>query len=731
MKVSREIIAQYKPADKIVLLNDRDPNLQPIPIPLPSCPSFELIDGYGLPPDEQKFHRTHIPANLVKIIKSCDTVDQIWAKIYGSLNDLTDEVNWIKKQWYHRLHGYWFFNDGQPIYITGQHYFYLNFFQIDTGFPKYRDRSRKHFLAMWYFNEYQGDFVDKVYDKTGTRVPNKYGDPQEDTGHRTVFGVVYPKMRRAGASYESLDWVLERITRTVRSHSGIQGPDRVHGARAFKKLVAAWRKLPFFFQPIYDGDNSPESKLNFINKTSGDVNAELGLESIVTFATTSNGLHYDQEKLLDYLREEPGKTERDNVYQSWDKIKNTLAQGDGSEIVGFSLFPSTVGEMDKGGGEQYFYICRDSDFYSRLPSGQTKTGMVLVFFPGDEGLEGFIDEHGNSVINTPTEKQAKFIKRKVGAREYLLGQRNHYLQQGTPEAIEKYREHQRLYPLSLKEAFSSASGGIGFNELVLDKRIAELRFDNQVTVRGNFAWSNGFGSKVVFHENPEGRWIVSEQLPEEKTNLRYFQDGQWYPDFPASYMHCADPFNFDETEGKRQSKGGGMAIKRRQKGLIETDIRKWRTPDVVCTYSYRHGDTTLYCEDMLMQTLYYGGKMNPEVNNEMVRKYFIKKNYRPFLYFYREEDGTFRKTAGYTLTGEMGNKILGSAVNHIENHGHRCNHLELLQQCKELKGRKDITNQDLVAVFGGACNAIEDDFRSEEVPNDEGTEWDLSSWIRK
>lgn len=721
----------YHPADTQLLLNDRDPNLKPIPVPLPKCPDVKKIDGYGLPPCEQKFKRAHIPQSLSKIIKECTTTDQIWDRVYANYKDFENEIEWIKLQWYYRIHGYWFYNNGKPTWITGQNYFYLNYNHIDVGLPKYRDRTRKHFIAMWFLENYHYDFKEKIFDKNGNRVPNKFGDELEDVGYRTIFGIVYPKMRRAGASYESLAWVLERITRFIKKHSGIQGPDKTHGHRAFKKLVSAWRKLPFFFQPIYEGDNDPEGRLNFVNKTTGDVNAELGLESLVTYASTSSGLHYDQEKLLDYLSEEPGKTTGRNVYQSWDQIKQTLAQGDGAEIVGFSLFPSTVGEMDKSGGENFFYLVRDSDYYARLNSGQTKTGMVTVFFPADEGLEGFIDEFGESVIETPTPEQAKFTKKKIGSREYLLGQREHYLQQGTPESIEKYREHQRLYPLSLRECFTSMSGGVGFNELILDKRIAELRFDNNITIRGNFGWSNGFGSKVVFTENPEGRWIVSELLPEDRANLRYFQDGSWHPTNKKSYMHCADPFNFDETEGKRQSNGGGISIKRRKSGETEMDIRKWKTPAVACTYSFRHGDTDLYCQDMLLQTLYYGGEMNPEVNNEMVRKYFIKKGYRPFLYFYREEDGTFRKTAGYTLGGEMGNKILGSAVNFIEKHGHRCDHLELLQQCKELKGRKDITNCDLVAVFAGATHAIEDDYRAEEVPEEEGEDWNLSAWVRR
>lgn len=132
-----------------------------------------------------------------------------------------------------------------------------------------------------------------------------------------------------------------------------------------------------------------------------------------------------------------------------------------------------------------------------------------------------------------------------------------------------------------------------------------------------------------------------------------------------------------------------------------------------------------------MQTLYYGGRHNPESNNEMVRKYFKKHKCNGFLYYYKDEDGKFNKTAGYSLNTDMQTKILGSSVDFIERHGHRCNHLELLDQCKNLRGRKDITNKDLVAVFGGATHAIQEDYRVEEVADEEEDQWDLSPWVKK
>ena len=40
-----------------------------------------------------------------------------------------------KQEWDRRLNGFWYFNNGNPLYITGSHYFYMQWWQIDIGYP--------------------------------------------------------------------------------------------------------------------------------------------------------------------------------------------------------------------------------------------------------------------------------------------------------------------------------------------------------------------------------------------------------------------------------------------------------------------------------------------------------------------------------------------------------------------------------------------------------------------
>ena len=71
--------------------------------------------------------------------------------------------------------------------------------------------------------------------------------------------------------------------------------------------------------------------------------------------------------------------------------------GNGANIFGFLAYPSTVGEMEGSGGKQFFKVCQDSKFEKRDLSGQTKSGMLVLYMPAYEGLDGFID-HTEKVL---------------------------------------------------------------------------------------------------------------------------------------------------------------------------------------------------------------------------------------------------------------------------------------------------------------------------------------------
>ena len=115
----------YKPADKYVVVNNNDPDLRPIVLSLPKPPELKYIDGYGLPPTEQRFKRLEIPRRLIDLeseaiskakaeLTKMETLTilkiqkKFWDLIQERSKQLKKEISFIRKFWWHRIYGYWF-----------------------------------------------------------------------------------------------------------------------------------------------------------------------------------------------------------------------------------------------------------------------------------------------------------------------------------------------------------------------------------------------------------------------------------------------------------------------------------------------------------------------------------------------------------------------------------------------------------------------------------------------
>jgi len=112
----------YEEADKYIVVNNDDPDLTPIYLSIPSPPPIHLIDGYGLPPEEQRFKPLEIPDRLVDLeteaisvtkaklssnVNNTITMEKIqktfWELLYSRHKDYKKEIQFIRKFWWHRL----------------------------------------------------------------------------------------------------------------------------------------------------------------------------------------------------------------------------------------------------------------------------------------------------------------------------------------------------------------------------------------------------------------------------------------------------------------------------------------------------------------------------------------------------------------------------------------------------------------------------------------------------
>jgi len=727
-EVDPQILSQYREAEKGVWVNADDKDLIPIWIDLPEPPEPHLIDNWGIQASEQMWHPPKLPKRLKELQVKYETLDEIWEEIEEHKDIYTEEIEFIRLQWECRLNGYWFWNNGVPTYIDGWHYFYCGWFSIDVGLPKYRDRDRRFFLfARKIFNETKAPRVNNK----GIAIKDEKGKYDwVDFGRRIFYGFNYPKHRREGATYRAECINYEIISRTIGAFGGIQSMNDVQSRKCFlRHLVGPWKKLPFFFKPNYEGSTSPKTELSFsppakrLSSRGSLSMSELGLESGINYEIADPSA-YDGDKLYFHHDDEVGKLKKG--LSCWDRhtvVKECLVMG--GDIIGYTIKTSTVGEMEKGGGKLFKHQCMMSNFYERTPNGQTRSGLANLFIPADDGLQGFIDQYGMSVIGTPNKAQSEFIGREIGAREYLLNRRKGYIDAGDQEGLS---DEIRLYPLRFAECFRTAARSSGFNMNKLESYIDELSFTKQAIVTGNFVWKDNIRDSIVqFIENPQGKFKVSHQLNIDEANRKFWNEdeGIWEPGNTHWGVAGGDPFKFNITKGNRKSKGGGAVVRKAK--IKDKDFSMKRK--FVCIYAQRTFDKNIYAEDMLMMCVYFGVKMFPEIDVPLLWDYFFERGYEGYL-LYKVDPRTFEinKTPGVTAN-KVKQDIFTEYMTWIENEADEETHIEVLEECRDIDGPEDMTNYDLFTAGGYALLGTRGIYDEIEDLNEK--EYILDNYLKK
>lgn len=692
---------------------------------IPTPPPEHEIDGFGLPAEEQKFKRAEMPRKLKRLVLRSKTIDDVWESLRKHKEEYYYEILWIKAQWYYIINGYWFYNNGTPMYMHGFHYAYCCFWTLEKGLPDFRNRDRKFFFFAQYCLEETKTFAKR--DAKGFPIQNEDGSfEMVETGRRVAAGFNYPKFRREGATSKACCFHYFFVLLNLKGKGGIVASDGNTAEEVFQDdLLPAWRELPFFLTTDYSGSTDPKSELLLrppaINRTSKSgalANAPVGHGGKINYATTAHRNFYDQKKLIFLHEDECGKTVEENVHERHKVTLQCLLIGD--EISGLTIKTSTVAEQKRYGGANFKKLCDDSMWERRNENGQTKSKLFNLFIPAEDGLPGFIDEYGMSVIKDPTPRQAAFIGKNYGAEEYLKNEEAAFIRDKDMEGLS---EHRRLYPRKWRDAFSVDQKDSGFDMQILETRIDELDDMPNATRTGDFDW---VGEKqryeayprVEFIEKPDGLFTIS-YLPPEGMRNRIYKDGElWAPMDDNVAVHSCDPFMFNKVEGARKSNGGGAGFLNRDLTIdpVHKPVQEWQTHRFIWTYNTRVEDKALFADHMLRATIFYGGLMYPENNISVIEDYWIPWGFKLFLKFDIDPKTLKKKNrAGYHVGNNdvVKQNIFGAYMQYIKKHGHREKHKELLEQCREIPGIEKLKDYDLFAAGGGCLIAQQADFRSD------------------
>jgi len=769
----------YVPADKYFKINDRDLDRKTIVISLPNPPTLETIDGFGLHPDQQFFKRFKTPQKLVTIerevlrelqeiqrgnrqetITGYKIIDKFWDKVEEEADELEEEINFIKRVWYYRIYGYWFFNDGKPTYITGRHFMFLNFFyqpDIDRndGYPEYRDRHRREYLFREYLRNTTETFARR--DDKNIALPEADGSYKMiDIGSRVSYGDVHPKSRRNGSTMMALSDMIESSERGFGIYSTIISKDGESTEEHYNlKLLPAWSNRPYFIKPVWQGSSQPTQIKYFPPKNHY---SNESLNSIIDYTVSANETKKDGSKFNgDLVSDEEGKSQTINVLTRWDVNKNALALGDGTNIIGYSTHISTVEEINAA-GLAFLDMIELSDFYQRGDNGQTMSGLDAMFYPSYDGQENFIDIFGLSVIDTPTERQCRLSPNAIfatlgkGAKQYQQEKRDDFLKKGTPAAMQSYRAYCKKYPWRSKELYISTVSDMGFDYEILDSRIMELRkmksLDELPYKIGNFYRKNNDPEgDVYFNEEPEGRFELSMDIPPNLTNLKKktlvwdANFGQmrpaWEPVINSIRILGVDPVEFRNAKSPSAAKQSdvGIAMLWDWDGSVDKseNPKDWISRTFIMSYRNNPSSTNEYCEDCVMACEYAGAMCFPENNKTDVIQYFINRGRGGYLLYQTDPiTGKPKDKPGYYASISTKNEGFSSLKDYIKLRGHKEKHLEFLLECRNIRGLDDLTNNDRLAGHISALVGAKSSYmKAEIIRNSQTIDLGGVSWLQR
>ena len=573
--------------------------IQGLKIALPSIP--KKINGQELKKEEQVFIKTPKPATLKKI-----------KSIYNfkSYNEDIKEkyYEYINKEFDFRSDGYWFMCNGEPCYLTGSHYIYLNWTKIDVGSPDFRHANR---LFFYFWEACKADY--------------------------RCYGMCYLKNRRSGFSFMASSEVVNVATITRDARFGILSKTGADAKKMFTdKVVPISTNYPFFFKPIQDGMERPKTELSYkvpsrrltrktIQATTSttEESDQMGLDTTIDWKNTGDN-SYDGEKLQILVHDESGKWEKpDNILNNWRVTKTCLRLG--SKIVGKCMMGSTSNALDKG-GSNFKKIYNDSDLTKkkRNRNGQTASGLYALFIPMEWNFEGFINKFGFPVFDTP-ETPVEGIDGEL----IYNGVIDHWENEadGLKDNADALNEYYRQFPRTEKHAFRDETKESIFN---LSRIYEQIDFNEEMVTSGyvttgSFQWKNGVkDTQVQFYPNPNGRFKISWILPTDMQNNIEVKNGIKYPGNKAFGAFGCDSYDISGTTDGGGSNGS-------LHGLTSFSL----SPDVpksqfFLEYIARPQTAEIFFEDVLMAIVFYGMPILAENNKPRLLYHLKRRGYRGF-----------------------------------------------------------------------------------------------------
>ncbi len=639
LQVCRNAVATFEPVRKIgELLVD----MPPVP------KDITTIMNYGLLKKDQMFQYTEQPK------RGQEPSDEFIAQ----------EAERI-------ANGIWFFCNGNLEYITGTHYFLLNYWK-DKGKQMVFIDAQRDFYLWW-------EAIEK---------------------NKNLAGGNLITNRRFGKTVNGTCVVYKRTATVGDRVGGMQSKTSKDGKKVFDKMINSWMRLPEWLKPLDTGETRPATSLDFFpprtksSKGEKKVYSE-ALYSKVDYAPSTEEA-YDGDELHTYYEDETGKTKEVNTDDRWKVVKLCLMKA--ATIIGKALRTTTVEDMEKKGGKNMKKTWDDSKASKINPkTGRTETLLTNLFIPADYGYysqhpvtgEWFVDKFGYS-------------NREL-AKMYILD---------SWEGLEgkDLASAQQKNPLTEKHIWQQKNFGGAFDQELLEEQQEYLENDAPKNLRRQVTFYRDVNGVVKYRDDKKGHfWIVWDfDNPATEANKKSRNaSGLYEPANTEKFAIGVDPFAATIVSGP-----GSMGVAYVFKKIDENDFEN--SGFAVCRYAQRTKFKKDFHKNVMLMCEYYGCKANYESDVDDFYETFLDEGFKHYVMWrpkctidpqrkgVKYKYGTPSKDA-YAL-----NKHFQITDEYIKARYHKMYFPELIQQCMDYDP-DNRTDYDEVVAFGMCLIAGKDD----------------------
>lgn len=528
---------------------------------------MQIVDGYAiLGEGEHKFKLPPIPDNPDEILFSRNKkTDQYWRR-QDDLPNIFYDYNWGTKLWQEntvrdhrgilkslnkadsetliffrdrelqrRINGIWFMNNGVPTFLTGGHYFILQWAEM----ADVQDLD-KNPVAYGGYREFQCELA--------------YFLELCKRDDDCVGGFILKPKKTGVTLFIELD-ILDEATRYRNKHFGIMSkvlrPDCVDTNFAY--LLYAYERLPYIMRPRCNADTQTKIEFNPKKKRSSvgvvakgdEIQEDLkGLNSVIFCAPTkANG--FDGPKMFRAHYDEILKYEKPNncalVAAKGSQVVKEQRQINGK--IWLSSYPPEDDVLSFFDGRE---LWNDSLVATKDPITKRTKSELYVHYISTIGSEmGTFDRYGKS-NKALTKRMADAKRRQLADNPTLL------------------QNEIRQYSQTSEEAWQSGgSGGKVFNPIrfgARKKKLKEELIHGRNYVEGHFEWKNNIPfSEVEFVQLSEKdilnnkedvvRIYQFDKIRESDLN-RVVREGHkdrkgyWSPPVDSVFVGASDPTDY-------------------------------------------------------------------------------------------------------------------------------------------------------------------------------------------